>query len=70
VRVITPRSYHYVAADRALADQIMRRLSLEPNTVTLMEISEAGVLIEQLVLDEHGKPLVRDRDYVRKVWRV
>jgi hypothetical protein len=70
MRVITPHSYHYEPADRALADEIMHRLDLEPNTVTLMEVSETGVLIEQLVRDCDGRVRVVDGQVLRRRWRV
>ena len=64
VRVITPSSYHSVPADRALADQVMRRLQLDPNDVSLIELGEGGVVYELLVRDGSGR-WTGDRERVR-----
>lgn len=65
-RVITPTSYHAVPADRALADEILRRAGIKPYTVTRITVDEHGTTaVEQLVLGPDGRPEVRDGDFVR-----
>jgi hypothetical protein len=71
MRVITPISYRGYPPDTALAREIMRRLNLDPLTVTLIELDETGVVIEQCQLDENGRPVrTADGDVQRHRWRV
>ena len=67
MRVITPISYH-LPADRALADAIMQRLDLDPNTVFEIHIAETGVEVGVYVRDEAGNFRIDDerRDLVRE----
>lgn len=68
VRRITPERYHSDPADRALADQVMDRLGLDPRSVFEIVVAETGVEVGTYVRDACGAVLVNGRDVVRE-WR-
>lgn len=68
VRRITPYTYHRDPADRALADQVMDRLGLNPCEVYEIVVAETGVEWGTYVRSAAGVVLADPRGEPMREW--